>query len=77
MVPVLGIRYSVSRYWVLGSSVARYSVFGSSVSRYSCDGQVLMAYAAHVVMIVVRYAVYPPSTPARQEGGGVRCRCLM
>jgi hypothetical protein len=37
----------------------RYSVFGSSVSRYSCDGQVLMANAAHVVVNVVRYAVYP------------------
>ena len=30
-----------------------------------------MAYAVHVVIIVVRYAVYPPSTPARQVGGGM------
>ena len=69
VIPVLGTRYLGFR--------TRYSVFGSSVSRYSCDGQVLMANAAHVVVFVVRYAVYPHSTPARQEGGGVRCSCLM
>ena len=84
MIPVLGtwvFGITVLGTWVFGisvfgSSVSRYSVFGSSVSRYSCDGQVLMAYAAYVVIFVVRYAVYPLSTPARQLGGGVKCSWL-
>ena len=48
----------------------RYSVF-----RWSCNGQVLTAYAVQVAGIVVRYAVYPPSTPARSVGGVDKCSC--
>ena len=51
----LGIRYHGTGYLGLRYLGTRYLGFGISVLR---DEQVLMAYAAHVMIIVVRYAVY-------------------
>ena len=58
MIPVLGTKVfgiTVLGTWVFGISVLGIWVFGISVLR---DEQVLTAYAAHVIIIVVRYAVY-------------------
>ena len=57
MIPVLGTKVfgiTVLGTWVFGNSVRGIWVFGISVLR---DEQVLMAYAAHVVITAVRYAV--------------------
>ena len=47
--------------------VLRYAVCGI---RYSCIAQVLIAGAVRLGRTVVRYAVYPPSSPACLWAGG-------
>ena len=49
----------------------RYQGIGTCGIRYSGIWQVLMADAARLAESVVRYALYPPSTPAwLWDGGG-------